>query len=144
MRILSKNSLIALTAVATIAGFIYFRAETPSGPGKKGKRYGTVKRGDLVQRVTVSGMVHPHRRTVFVAPYDGYIRKLYVKSERLFNKARRRRHHSIAGLARAGVSYPCALWRDRRRHRKNGRGVRWQRGPEKKPSYALMINPSST
>lgn len=41
-------------------------------------RHGRVKRGDLVQRVTVTGLVTPLRRTVFIAPYAGYIRRLYV------------------------------------------------------------------
>jgi multidrug efflux pump subunit AcrA (membrane-fusion protein) len=78
MRILSRNKIIALAVVGLLCGIGY--SQWPSqATEKKGKRYGTVKRGDLVQRVTVSGMVHPLRRTVFVAPYDGYIQKLYVK-----------------------------------------------------------------
>jgi len=78
---LSRNKLIAIVLVSLLAGIAYSfvpSLNTPSGK-TKGKRYGKVKRGDLVQRVTVSGMVHPLRRTVFVAPYDGYVHKLYVK-----------------------------------------------------------------
>lgn len=36
-------------------------------------------RGDLVQRVTVAGVVVPSRRTVILPPYAGYVKKLYVK-----------------------------------------------------------------
>jgi HlyD family secretion protein len=39
---------------------------------------GTVTRGDLIQRVTVAGTVIPRRRTVVMAPYNGYVKKMYV------------------------------------------------------------------
>jgi multidrug efflux pump subunit AcrA (membrane-fusion protein) len=73
---------LAIAAAGLVAGIGYSMSSSlpgSTGGGAKGKRYGKVKRGDLVQRVTVSGMVHPLRRTIFVAPYDGYIHKLYVK-----------------------------------------------------------------
>lgn len=38
-----------------------------------------VQREDIVQRVTISGTVTPMRKAVIMAPYRGYIRKLYVK-----------------------------------------------------------------
>ncbi len=78
MRTLSRNKIAALALVILCAGVTWALLSTSSG-GVKGKRYGKVKRGDLIQRVTVSGMIYPLRRTIFVAPYDGYIRKLYVK-----------------------------------------------------------------
>lgn len=78
MRILSKNKIIALVVVFFAVGVAYsLFSHTPSGT--KAARTGKVKRGDLIQRVTVSGMIYPARRTIFVAPYDGYIRKIYVK-----------------------------------------------------------------
>ncbi|HUP56946.1 MAG TPA: efflux RND transporter periplasmic adaptor subunit, partial [Bdellovibrionota bacterium] len=40
---------------------------------------GVVRRSDLLQRVTVVGTVVPKRRTVITAPYNGYVRKLFVK-----------------------------------------------------------------
>lgn len=88
MRTLSRNKIIAIAVVSLLAG-VAWRISSSSdskksvkngGSRKSGeKRYGQVKRGELVQRVTVSGMVFPLRRTIFVAPYDGYIHKLYVK-----------------------------------------------------------------
>lgn len=96
MKLLSRNNLIGV-AVLTLAAGIAFTIYKPNIPGfsltdsaeggggkgaraggKKGQRYGKVKRGDLVQRVTVSGNVEPARRTVFVAPYSGYIHRVYV------------------------------------------------------------------
>lgn len=95
MKFLSRNSLIGV-AILSLAAGIAFTIYKPSIPGlsaiggdggsgekgprgKKGQRYGKVKRGDLIQRVTVSGTVQPARRTVFVAPYSGYIHKVFVQ-----------------------------------------------------------------
>ncbi|MBN1115164.1 MAG: efflux RND transporter periplasmic adaptor subunit [Oligoflexia bacterium] len=40
---------------------------------------GTVKKGELIQRVTIAGEVVPNRSTFITAPYNGYIKKIYVK-----------------------------------------------------------------
>ncbi len=37
-----------------------------------------VKHGDVIQKVLISGVITPKRTTSIVAPYDGYIRKLFV------------------------------------------------------------------
>lgn len=46
---------------------------------KKELKGGVVKRLDLIQKVTVSGIVEPHRKTLFTPPYNAYIRKIHVK-----------------------------------------------------------------
>lgn len=77
---LSKRAVIAIAVVSLLAGLAWQLSRPRSGGGGPGsKRFGKVMRGDLTQRVTVSGLVTPFRRTVFVAPYSGYIRKLYVR-----------------------------------------------------------------
>ncbi|MGE4133975.1 MAG: efflux RND transporter periplasmic adaptor subunit [Bdellovibrionales bacterium] len=74
-----KWKWIVLAAVGLSAGLIWSLYGSKSrGGGPTGTRLGTVKRGDLIQRVTVSGQVQPSRRTVFVAPYSGYIQKIFV------------------------------------------------------------------
>ncbi|MBS1983455.1 MAG: efflux RND transporter periplasmic adaptor subunit [Bdellovibrionales bacterium] len=40
---------------------------------------GIVTKGDLLQRVTVSGRIMPTRKSIVSAPYAGYVQKLYVK-----------------------------------------------------------------
>lgn len=40
---------------------------------------GSVKRGSLIQRVTVAGKVIAYRKTIIAAPYNGYVKKLFVK-----------------------------------------------------------------
>lgn len=45
----------------------------------KQDRLEIVRKHDLVSRVTVAGTVIPNRRTVFVPPYNAYIKKIFVK-----------------------------------------------------------------
>jgi multidrug efflux pump subunit AcrA (membrane-fusion protein) len=82
MSLLSSRWLWIAVVVSGLAGVGYQMARSSAGSGssfsKSTKRFGKVQRGDLTQRVTVSGLVYPLRRTIFVAPYSGYIRKLYV------------------------------------------------------------------
>lgn len=87
MKILSRSSLMAAVVLGLGAGltWTYYSGGTSGiggngrGSGRAKQRYGKVKRGDLIQRVTVSGQVTPARRTIFVAPYSGYIQKIFVK-----------------------------------------------------------------
>src|SRR4051812_13557093 len=69
------NSLRRLPWVALCAGFaLAAGCRTESRP----KAFTTVRRGDLVQRVTLTGTVVPNRKTVISAPYNGYVKKLFV------------------------------------------------------------------
>jgi multidrug efflux pump subunit AcrA (membrane-fusion protein) len=91
MKMLSRNSLIIAVVVGLMAGIGWKLfpklTEAAGGGGKGGKhRMGAVKRGDLVQRVTVSGEVVPARRTIFVAPYSGYVQRLFVTVGQKVNK----------------------------------------------------------
>jgi multidrug efflux pump subunit AcrA (membrane-fusion protein) len=38
-----------------------------------------VTKGDLIQRVTIAGSIVPFRKSVITAPYNGYVKKLFVK-----------------------------------------------------------------
>ncbi len=40
---------------------------------------GLVKRGNLIQRVTIAGKVFPKKTSSIAPPYNGYIRKIFVK-----------------------------------------------------------------
>ncbi|MBF0208978.1 MAG: HlyD family efflux transporter periplasmic adaptor subunit [Oligoflexia bacterium] len=54
-------------------------SNSSGGGGGGGANFGVVVREDLVQKVTISGVIQPKRKTVIVAPYDGYVGKLLVK-----------------------------------------------------------------
>jgi multidrug efflux pump subunit AcrA (membrane-fusion protein) len=49
------------------------------GKAQSSDALGTVTRGDLRQQVTIAGTVVSRRRTLVTAPYNGYVKKLYVK-----------------------------------------------------------------
>ena len=40
---------------------------------------GEVLKGSLIQRVTIAGTVVPLKKTIVTAPYDGYVKKIFVK-----------------------------------------------------------------
>lgn len=46
-----------------------------SGPGRSEK----VKREDLIQRVTIAGNIVPEKKTIVTAPFNGYVKKLFVE-----------------------------------------------------------------
>ena len=75
MRRLLKNKMswVALSIVVLIG-----IALTKTSQKTRTSNIGQVTRGDLVQRVTIAGTVNPNRKTVISAPYNGYVRKLYV------------------------------------------------------------------
>ena len=47
--------------------------------GTEHSNRGTVAKGELIQRVTFSGTVSPNRKSVITAPYNGYVRNVYVR-----------------------------------------------------------------
>lgn len=70
-------SLILITAIG--GGVYYFVQKDSPAQGKNAMNLGVVKRLDLSQRVNISGAVTPNKSVIFVPPYEGYIRKIYVK-----------------------------------------------------------------
>jgi multidrug efflux pump subunit AcrA (membrane-fusion protein) len=49
-----------------------------SGSGAEDKTLGRVERKDLLQRVTIAGTISPKRRTIVSAPYNGYVKQVFV------------------------------------------------------------------
>lgn len=65
----------ALSLVLAIG--LYLRSNTSDSSFSD--RIGKVVREDLIQRVTIAGTVEPVRTTIVAAPYDGYIKKLFIR-----------------------------------------------------------------
>jgi multidrug efflux pump subunit AcrA (membrane-fusion protein) len=63
---------IPLLALA-VAGYFLWPAKSQGD-----RPLGKVERKDLVQRVTIAGQIIPKRRTLVTAPYNGYVKKVYV------------------------------------------------------------------
>ncbi len=79
-RFLRRNKLLVggatgVLVAAVAAYFLAGRLSTSGGPTNMGE----VHKGDLIQRVTVAGTVIPRKRTVLMPPYNGYIKKIYVR-----------------------------------------------------------------
>lgn len=72
------SSLVVLLLIGG-AGAWWYQAHKTSANKQATANMGEIKKGDLIQRVTISGMIAPVHSVSIVAPYDGYVRKLYVK-----------------------------------------------------------------
>lgn len=75
---LNKISIVILgIGLLVLVAVFYFS----SNVSKKDltKTIGEVTRGDFVQRVTIAGNVVPLKRSIVTAPYNGYIKKIFVK-----------------------------------------------------------------
>lgn len=77
MNFLSKKSTYVFFTVFIIVGIVIFKMSNFSN--HKSDNGGLVVKQDLVQRVTIAGSVIPLKKTVIIAPYNGYIKKLFVK-----------------------------------------------------------------
>ena len=75
--LINKRGLLVALAVLGIVVFAITSRSTFSGGGITNT--GFVKRQDLIQRVTVAGTVTPARKIIITAPFNGYVKKLYVK-----------------------------------------------------------------
>jgi multidrug efflux pump subunit AcrA (membrane-fusion protein) len=64
-------------AVLLAAAALLYRSR--QGAIQADANVGVVTRGELVQRVTIAGSVNPNRKTIISAPYNGYVRKIYVQ-----------------------------------------------------------------
>lgn len=74
----SKTKLLFAVALLLLLGLGFFFFG-PRGSGAAAEGFGVVERGDMIQRVTIAGTVVPKRKTVVSAPYDGYVKQLFVK-----------------------------------------------------------------
>lgn len=67
--------LVILIVAVTTVYFTFFKNESK----KNRMGVGKATRQDFVQRVTIGGTVVPLRKTIITSPYNGYIKKVYVK-----------------------------------------------------------------
>ncbi|HVK61239.1 MAG TPA: biotin/lipoyl-containing protein, partial [Bdellovibrionales bacterium] len=72
-----RQTAILVIPILVVAAVWFFSGQTSSSRGSE--RVGTVAKGEVAQRVTIAGNVIPERRTIIIAPYEGYIQKLFVK-----------------------------------------------------------------
>lgn len=74
---LNKKIILGLLILGAFGSVVYFRSSNSVSGSKSG--YGTVIKQDIMQRVTIAGTVTPLKKTIVTAPYNGYVKKLFVK-----------------------------------------------------------------
>jgi multidrug efflux pump subunit AcrA (membrane-fusion protein) len=74
---LNKKIILGVLVLGAIGSVVYFRSSNTVSGRKNG--YGTVVKQDMMQRVTIAGTVTPFKKTIVTAPYNGYVKKLFVK-----------------------------------------------------------------
>lgn len=72
-----KGIAAALAALAVGALILWATLSGGRGPQKAGP--GVVQKGNLSQRITIAGKVFPRKNSSIAPPYNGYIKKIYVK-----------------------------------------------------------------
>lgn len=76
-------------SIIVLLFLVYLAYKAPKGNGYAGQsesRYESVKKQDLVQRVTIAGNVEPEKKTIVTAPFSGYVKKLFVHVGQKVNK----------------------------------------------------------
>lgn len=75
---MKRSSIIKLVVpvLLAVASIAYFALRPGNDTSKKA--LGKTERKDLVQRVTIAGTVVPNRKTLVTAPYNGYVKKVFV------------------------------------------------------------------
>lgn len=76
-KFLNRKMAFGFFLVLTVVGFWLFQTRGVVAKNKEGR--GAVIKQDLIQRVTIAGIVTPLRKTIVTAPYRGYIKQLFVK-----------------------------------------------------------------
>lgn len=80
MKRLLSNKYLWLAILFLGVGIAYSMKEEQKNNRKKSARaQAKVEKGELIQRSTIAGTVSPLRKTVITAPYQGYVRKVYIK-----------------------------------------------------------------
>ena len=75
----SRNKIRLLILFLILGIFLLFLLRNRSSFSLSSSEDGIVAREDLIQRTTIAGTVIPFRKTIITAPYNGYVKKMYVK-----------------------------------------------------------------
>jgi multidrug efflux pump subunit AcrA (membrane-fusion protein) len=75
----SKKYIFGIILFIIICSVPFIISNKSTDKNKHKDDIGHVVKQDLVQRVTIAGIVVPLRKTIIAAPYNGYIKKLFVK-----------------------------------------------------------------
>jgi len=77
--ITSRNKILSLILFPILGCVLVFWSMDHSSNSPASSEDGIVVREDLIQRTTIAGTVVPFRKTIITAPYNGYVKRMYVK-----------------------------------------------------------------
>ena len=77
MKNFNKWRWILIVGVLILAIGYYFKQKSATKAGAI--QTFKVQKGELLQRVTIAGVIEALKTTVVTAPYDGYVQKIFVK-----------------------------------------------------------------
>ncbi len=85
---MKKSKLIKFVFLVVLgfAGYYYFSSDTDWKTSSTSERTEFVENMDLIQSVTIAGNVVPAKKTLITAPFNGYVKKLYVKIGQIIKK----------------------------------------------------------
>lgn len=75
---LSKKTIFS-AIILTIIVSVFFFIRSGGSSRSNANGFGSVVKQDIIQRVTIAGIVTPIKKTIITAPYNGYVKKLFVK-----------------------------------------------------------------
>ncbi len=74
-----KASSVLVIVLILVGGGWWYRSQQKAEISQETQAMGKPVKADLIQRVTISGVVVPVHSLNVTAPYDGYIRRIFVK-----------------------------------------------------------------
>ncbi len=77
MKSFNKGRWILGAVVLALAAGFYYKQKTAKKSAAV--QFYKVQKGELLQRVTIAGVIEALKTTVVTAPYDGYVQKIFVK-----------------------------------------------------------------
>lgn len=79
MKGISMKLLVNFKILSCILLIIAISCQQEKTPNTVTGRIESVQRKDLIKRVTVAGNIESHKMTIVTAPYNGYIKELFVQ-----------------------------------------------------------------
>ncbi len=73
------NRKIIIGGLIVFAALIYLLFRPSQSQQPSSNKLSKASRQDVIQRVTIAGVVTPFKKTVVMAPYNGYVKKLFVQ-----------------------------------------------------------------
>lgn len=70
----SRNSIVIILVIAAVAGVLFAKFGRPKDP----TIYATVEKRKFQKTVMINGNLEPIRKTIVIAPFNGFIRKMHV------------------------------------------------------------------